>query len=146
MEALRLLRADGRRVQLLVLGSQDERDSTGWVARLRAEAELGGGWQLRGSVLGQTTGDVLVAADQLNVAGPYAVRGFRDAGLLGDRALVTSAEAATPVLLALAAEVLGPPPNEPSLFCCAVSQPVAFAIAPATFASEPPSATSWRRS
>lgn len=71
-------------------------------ARLRAEAELGGGWQLRGSVLGQTTGDVLVAADQLNVAGPYAVRGFRDAGLLGDRALVTSAEAATPVLLKMA--------------------------------------------
>jgi glycosyltransferase involved in cell wall biosynthesis len=38
--ALRLLRADGRRIQLLVLGSQDERDSSGWVARLRVEADV----------------------------------------------------------------------------------------------------------
>ncbi|HEY7987869.1 MAG TPA: glycosyltransferase [Lapillicoccus sp.] len=40
VEALRLLRADDRRVQLLVLGSQDERDSSGWVARLRAEVDV----------------------------------------------------------------------------------------------------------
>ena len=40
VEALRLLRAGGRGVQLLVLGAQDERDSSGWVARLRAEADV----------------------------------------------------------------------------------------------------------
>ena len=54
-----------------------------------------------------------------------------------------SARAATPVLLALAAEVVGPPPKEPSLFCCAASQPVAFAIAAVTLASGLPSAASW---
>ena len=40
VEALRLLRAGGRGVHLLVLGSQDERDSAGWVARLRGEADV----------------------------------------------------------------------------------------------------------
>lgn len=90
------------------LGSTDEAglgairlgagDFTLTSARLRAEAQAPGGWQLRASVLGQTTGNALTAADQLNVVGPYAVRGFRDAALLGDRALVASAEAATPVL------------------------------------------------
>jgi glycosyltransferase involved in cell wall biosynthesis len=40
VEALGLLRAGGRRVQLLVLGWQDERDSSGWVTQLRAEADV----------------------------------------------------------------------------------------------------------
>jgi glycosyltransferase involved in cell wall biosynthesis len=40
VEALRLLRSRGRRVQLLILGGQDERDSSGWVARLGAEADV----------------------------------------------------------------------------------------------------------
>ena len=40
VEALRLLRSRGRSVQLLVLGSQNERDSAGWVDRLRAEADV----------------------------------------------------------------------------------------------------------
>jgi glycosyltransferase involved in cell wall biosynthesis len=39
-DALRLLRSRGRTVQLLVLGSQDEADSSEWVARLRAEADV----------------------------------------------------------------------------------------------------------
>jgi glycosyltransferase involved in cell wall biosynthesis len=38
--ALRLLRTRGRAVQLLVLGSQDERDSAGWVSRLQKEADV----------------------------------------------------------------------------------------------------------
>ena len=40
VEALRLLRSRGRAVQLLVLGSQSEHDSDGWVDRLRAEANV----------------------------------------------------------------------------------------------------------
>lgn len=71
-------------------------------ARLRVEAQAPGGWQLRASALGQATGNALTAADQLNVVGPYAVRGFRDAALLGDRAVVASAEVATPVLASVA--------------------------------------------
>ncbi|HEU4999632.1 MAG TPA: glycosyltransferase family 4 protein [Lapillicoccus sp.] len=38
--ALRLLRTRGRAVQLLVLGSPDERDSRGWVSRLQEEADV----------------------------------------------------------------------------------------------------------
>jgi len=40
VDALRVLRSRGRAVQLLVLGSQDERDSAGWVDRLRTEADV----------------------------------------------------------------------------------------------------------
>jgi glycosyltransferase involved in cell wall biosynthesis len=40
VDALGLLRSRGRAVQLLVLGSQNERDSTRWVDRLRAEADV----------------------------------------------------------------------------------------------------------
>jgi glycosyltransferase involved in cell wall biosynthesis len=39
-DALRLLRSRRRTAQLLVLGSQDEADSSEWVARLRAEVDV----------------------------------------------------------------------------------------------------------
>jgi glycosyltransferase involved in cell wall biosynthesis len=38
--ALRVLRTDEHRVQLLVLGAQNERDSAAWVARLQDEADV----------------------------------------------------------------------------------------------------------
>ena len=40
VDALRAMRSRGRRVQLLVLGAQDERDSSGWVSALQAEADV----------------------------------------------------------------------------------------------------------
>ncbi|WPB57982.1 ShlB/FhaC/HecB family hemolysin secretion/activation protein [Xylophilus sp. GOD-11R] len=67
-------------------------------SRLQLDSEFTHGWQLRAAAQGQYTRDALTAADQMNVSGPYAVRGLRDTGLLGDRALVLNLEATTPPL------------------------------------------------
>lgn len=65
------------------------------------DAESPHGWLLHTLLQGQFTQARLTASDQLNIAGPYAVRGMRDAALLGDKAVLLSMEPATPVLVNL---------------------------------------------
>ena len=53
-------------------------------------------WQLASSLQVQWTKDALIPIDQINIAGPFAVRGFVNAALLGDKAAILRSEVSAP--------------------------------------------------
>ena len=53
-------------------------------------------WQLSSSLQGQWTKDALIPIDQVNITGPFAVRGFVNAAILGDKAAISRSEVSTP--------------------------------------------------